>query len=202
MSELFFTGSREHALLARVIDEAGKTRTKGYLGRTALQKVMYFLRVLGVPTRYAFAIHHFGPFCEDVGADMELLIADGIVIDKGEPGQRYSNYAIADVERAEHLQDRHRDFINQHSRAVETVVAVFGGLGPDDLELYATLHYAFRYQQATLTSGAPTRADVMGRFKEYKGNKFPTARLDAAYDAMVTARLIERQDTVAESAST
>jgi uncharacterized protein YwgA len=60
MSELFFSKTQEHALLALVIKEAQAAKSVGYFGRTALQKVVYFLKALGLPTRYQFEVHHYG----------------------------------------------------------------------------------------------------------------------------------------------
>lgn len=190
MSDLFFTGSRDHALLAQVIDDVSKRHPNGYLGRTALQKVVYFLKAVGVPMAYRFAMHRFGPFSDQIGGDMELLIADGVVRDCATPGQKYSDYEIASAERANELRALHADFLGAQRDRIQAVVGVFGSLAPDDLELYATLHYAFRYEQAMLKDGAPSKTSVLDRFREYKGEKFTAARLDTAYAAMAGADLI------------
>ena len=67
---LFLTGTWEHALLAKVVSEANAVAQKqgGYLGRTALQKIVYFLQALDVPMRYRFDVHLHGPFGPRSGA--------------------------------------------------------------------------------------------------------------------------------------
>ena len=78
---LLFSGTWEHALLAVTAREAAKSGEAGYLGRTALQKIVYFLQIAGVPMRYAFDIYHYGPYCDRVSRDVELLLADGVLKD-------------------------------------------------------------------------------------------------------------------------
>jgi uncharacterized protein YwgA len=75
---LFLTRTWEHALLAKVVKEATAVAPKegGYLGRTAIQKIVYFLQVLDVPMRYRFEVCHYGPFCTTILGDLEWLMAD------------------------------------------------------------------------------------------------------------------------------
>ena len=70
---LFLAKTWEHALLAKVVQEAAEItqRQGGFLGRTAIQKIVYFLQVLGVPMRYRFEVFHYGPFCITILGDLE-----------------------------------------------------------------------------------------------------------------------------------
>jgi hypothetical protein len=187
MSDLFFVGSQEHALLTLVVKRAEASPSVKYFGRTALQKVVYFLKALGVPAKYQFEIHHYGPFCDQIGSDVELLMADGIVVDRA-PSPNYWNYGINPKGPADELVSKHDEFRSRYSDLIDVVVDGFGGLEPRDLELYATLHYAYRYQ--TATHDKPTKEAVIARFRDYKGAKFTTAELNDAYDGMVKAKLI------------
>ncbi len=45
----------EHALVAAVIEAAKESCPNCYLGRTAVQKLIYFLNVVGVPMQLRFA---------------------------------------------------------------------------------------------------------------------------------------------------
>ena len=78
--DLLLTGSRDQALVAMVVEEARQAAdvSGGFVGRTALQKVLYFLRCRGVPMGYSFDIYHYGPFCDDVLRDAEWLQADQV----------------------------------------------------------------------------------------------------------------------------
>jgi uncharacterized protein len=189
MSTLYYTGNFEHSLLALVIREGGNAPKDSTLGRTAIQKIVYFLKALGVPTRYQFEIHHYGPFCDQITSDLELLMADGVIVDKG-AAPRYA-YTLASVHSADELITTHSELAERYGALVTRVVTVFGGLAPRDLELYATLHYAYRYEMAG--DGAAPKERVLARFREYKGEKFTPAELDGAYDAMVAASLISNR---------
>src|SRR6516162_81045 len=91
---LFLSRTWEHALLAKVVKEAAAVAQNegGYLGRTAIQKVVYFLQVLGVPMRYRFEVFHYGPFCNAILGDLEWLIADEVITDSSQDTQKYSRY--------------------------------------------------------------------------------------------------------------
>ncbi|MDB5313172.1 MAG: hypothetical protein JWO38_7374 [Gemmataceae bacterium] len=57
---LVLTGSWEQALLTATAQAAAPESGNRYLGRTALQKILYFLQISGVPMRYRFEIYHYG----------------------------------------------------------------------------------------------------------------------------------------------
>jgi hypothetical protein len=84
--EIEFPDRPEQAIVAAVIQEAGKIadQKNRYLGRTAVQKILYFLQVCGVPLRYRFDVYHYGPFCSGVFNDIDWLtimeIVDNLII--------------------------------------------------------------------------------------------------------------------------
>ena len=108
---LFFSTERDDALLTMVIQEAHNTASVSYLGRKALQKTMYFLKVLGVPMDYRFDIHHYGPFCNAILHDTEMLLVDGVVVDEAAKS-RYSNYVPGP--NAEELLEKHAAVLAQY----------------------------------------------------------------------------------------
>jgi uncharacterized protein YwgA len=187
--ELNFCDSRDQALIAFVVAEARKVadNSDGYVGRTAIQKLVYFLQVTGVPINYRFDIHHFGPFCENILHDMDLLMADDVVKDDSDTS-KYSNYAPG--ESAAVLLKKHEAFLEKHGGLIREVVKSLTPLTPNFLELIATLHYVFRQQKATGADG-PFRFCVIQKFKEIKKNKFTDAEIAAAYEALVEGRIIE-----------
>jgi len=191
MSRLVFSGTQEHALLALVIQEADQSSRVSYLGRTALQKIVYFLKALGVPMRYSFEIHHYGPYSDQVTSDMELLMADGIVEDRATT-PKYWNYAPKPGGPVDTLFAQHEAFVNTHREIVRNLVNGLGQLEPRQLELFATLHYAYRYEMASAPQ--PSKAAVLSRFREYKGNKFPHDELSDAYELMVNTNLIRPRE--------
>src|SRR5260370_13540159 len=91
---LFLSGTWEHALLAMITKEAAGVSHEqgGYLGRTAMQKIVYFLQVLDVPMRYRFEVYHYGPLCNTILGDMEWLVADEVATDSSPDSKKYSKF--------------------------------------------------------------------------------------------------------------
>src|SRR5260370_14471189 len=104
---LFLSGTWEHALLAMITKEAAGVSHEqgGYLGRTAMQKIVYFLQVLDVPMRYRFELFHYGPFCQNILGDLEWLRADEVISDDSPDPQKYSKYTPGPY--CEELLDKH-----------------------------------------------------------------------------------------------
>jgi len=190
----FMPETQDQALLVLVVDEAQriikKHKGKGYLGRTALQKILYFLKVKGVSMNYRFDLHHHGPFCADILNDADILKALDIISDNGKQG-RYSDYRIGEM--ASQLMGKHNKFLEDNRSKVTEVVQAMVPLEPVKLELIATLDFAFRWIKATGVRG-PWKGKVIEKFFEIKKEKmdqFPRNEVEAAYDNLVEAGLIE-----------
>jgi uncharacterized protein YwgA len=188
MMQLLFTGTWEHAVLAATARVAAGHADKGYLGRTALQKIVYFLQLSGIPVRYRFDIYHYGPYCDRISRDVELLVADGVLKDISSSPDKYSNYRPAEA--ADELLRSHADTLRSHQETINKVVQTLLPLEPDHLELLATLDYLYRQKKAGGGPG-PWKEVVIDRFMEVKKDKFQRAAVSAAYDSMVLANLLE-----------
>ena len=187
---LFLSGTWEHALLAKVVKDAGAVAQTegGYLGRTAIQKIIYFLQVLNVPMRYRFDVHHYGPFCDSILGDTEWLVADGVIVDSSPNTGKYSKFTPGPAN--EELIARYSDKLQQHADTIKNTVRALLPLKPDHLELIATLDYAFRETRAT-TAKKPERKAVITRFREFKGEKFSDAEIGKTYDQLEGAGLFD-----------
>src|SRR5439155_5171044 len=168
---LFLSKTWEHALLAKVVKEAGAVAQAegGYLGRTAIQKVVYFLQVLNVPMRYRFDVYHYGPFCASILGDLEWLIADEVVAESSPDPGKYSKYTPGPT--CDELIAKHAAKLKECEETVKSTVKALLPLKPDHLELIATLDYAFREAKATAGT-KPAKQKVIARFREFKGDKF------------------------------
>jgi uncharacterized protein len=156
----------------------------GYLGRTAIQKIMYFLQVCGVPVRYRFDVHHYGPFCSAILSDIDWLTFTGAIVDRSPKPDRYSNYRAGDEARP--LIAQHHDELEQHRDTIRRVVGTLAPVEPDRLELISTLDYAYRELCAQANS-EPTKENVIARFREIKGDKFPQRDVEEAFERMKEA---------------
>jgi len=184
---------RDQAVVALVIEEAGnklQSLQQGYLGRTTLQKILYFLQVSGVPLQYRFDVHHFGPFCPDVLHDVEWLTELGIVGDTSQNPQKYSNYRITSEGKKHLVESEVAKSAESHKETIRTIVGALLPLEVDELELIATLHYAYREVRAS-ASETPKRSVIINRFKVFKGDKFEEQRIESACDRMARAHLME-----------
>lgn len=186
---LVLTGSADHAMLALAISEARQAadQTDWWVGRTAVQKIMYFLQVTGVPMTYRFSIHHYGPFCGEILRDTEWLIADGVIADQSITQEQYSSYAPGSS--LDDLLSMHRDLVAKWRPVVQNVVKALVPLRPERMEEIATLDYVFRQEKA-VTEGAPNKDSVVERFMQAKRDKFPRNEVEKLYDAMSAAGLL------------
>ncbi len=185
---LFLTRTWEHALLAKVVKEAAAVAQKegGYLGRTAIQKILYFLQVLDVPMRYRFEVCHYGPFCNTILGDLEWLMADEVISDSSPKPEKYSIYTPGPA--CDELIAKHAAKLDEYEDTVKSTVRALLPLQPDHLELIATLDYAFRETKAT-AGEKPAKMKVMCRFREFKGAKFNDKEIAETYDRLEAAGL-------------
>ena len=138
----------EHALIAATVQAASKKCPDCQLGRTAIQKLLYFMNVLGVPMKYDFDIHHYGPFSPSVMHDVEWLLADNVIEDHSNH-ERYSNYKPGPgwTDLSEQYQPKLMEFQNK----IEDVCNALSDLSPGTLELIATLDFSYRWVRASIT---------------------------------------------------
>jgi uncharacterized protein len=184
---LFFSGTQDQALLAMMVQEAQNAKALHILGRTTVQKVMYFLTSLGVPSEYKFTVHHYGPFCEQILRDTELLIADDVIRDSS---ANPSTSAYVPGTNVDELVSKYASTLEPHRQAVRNVVSALVPLRPRNLELLATLHYCYRFEKSTSGHG-PWKNKVIRRFREFKGDRFKLETISKGFDSLVKARLVE-----------
>jgi uncharacterized protein YwgA len=185
---LFLSKTWEHALLAKVVKEAADFAQKegGYLGRTAIQKIVYFLQVANVPMRYAFEVCHYGPFCTAILGDLEWLMADQVITDSSQHREKYSKYTPGPA--CDELIANYAAKLKEYENSVKSTVKALLPLKPDHLELIATLDYAFREMKATVGK-KPPKNKVIARFREFKGDKFNDKEIAETYDRLESAGL-------------
>ncbi len=177
----------EHALIAATVEAVSKKYPHCYLGRTAIQKLLYFMSVLGVPMRYKFDIHHYGPFCPMIMYDVDWLLADGVIEDLAHD-RRYSNYKLGHG--WEELQKQYRERLEKHRGKIESVCHALSDLSPETLELIATLDFSYRWIRAG-GGKRPWKEEVIKKFKRIKRDRFSDDVISFWYDVLVKAGLIE-----------
>lgn len=159
----------------------------GTLGRTAMQKIPFFLQVLGVPMGYRFDIYTYGPFCAEILRDIELLEVDEVVVDGSNDKKSRSDYLPGPA--IDILLTRHSDFIEEHKETIDQVVQALAAADPSQLELVATVLYLFRWVEATGKVGS-LKDEVFRRFQEIKPGKFHKQDLENAHKWLKSVNLV------------
>jgi uncharacterized protein YwgA len=129
------THSERLAAIAYVVS------AKKDVGKTKLQKLLYFgQEAAQVPLGYEFRLHHFGPYSFDLDDDLVRMKLAGIV--SVEPDGEGYGFHVRPARISEG--SSHVPAPSQRARAqLDRVIEAFGGMAAQELELRATIHFAF-----------------------------------------------------------
>ncbi len=185
-SDFVFSRNLCAAYIAAIVRSFEKQHKTGYLGRTALQKLSYFSKELGVPIPCSFEIYTYGPYSDAITFEVDSLQADEVLMDQSKDS-KYSNYKLGP--RASDFFRTMDGDVEAWTPMIDTVVSVFGGFSPQDLELIATLQFVAQ-RQRTIARTAPSRDSVVNEFRQIKKDKFPTDKINGWYDALKNTKLI------------
>lgn len=109
------------------------------LGRTALQKEIYFLQELfGVDLGYDFTLYTYGPFTSEILSDLDVAEAMGAVKVNSVDG-RYEIKPGVDYAR---IRSKATSFLNENECKISQLFRDFGRYNAKELELRATIVYA------------------------------------------------------------
>ncbi len=70
--------------VAAMVALVGNAQTRR-LGKTQLQKLVYFLQKSGVPLGYEYEIYHYGPYSFELSDDMDSLDSLGVLNVESDP---------------------------------------------------------------------------------------------------------------------
>ena len=131
---------RRYALIAELADQVHQRG--GGFGKTALQKLVYFLQELqDVDLGYEFSLYTYGPFCSALVDDLDTARELGAVEVKYlGPLEGYDIFPGPSTS----IREKAKGFIDQKSEQIRTVVADFGRMWAKELELRATIVYVER----------------------------------------------------------
>ena len=193
---LMFADTRDHALLALVIKEAhqASAQSGGFVGRTAVQKIMYFLKSLDVPMKYKFRLHHYGPYYDELRDDLDCLLADEVIRDSSVNPENFSSFVP--LGECDNLIDKYKSNLSEYEEIIQQVARTLVKFTPDKLELLMTLDYLYRYERAK-EPRRKIRKRVIDRFMDIKGElvrktmTYNRETIESWYDMMVDLRLFE-----------
>lgn len=182
----------DHALLAYVIHVVDQLRNRQgagepptYLGRTKIQKIVYFLSLIGVPNTYRFLLHRFGPYSTEIQDDLDRMVSFDVLLDVSDEDRRYYDYRST-AQSDELWTKCYRDQIDPHREKIDPFVEALAKLTDDDLEVVSTLVYAYRWLVGA-GNHHPSKTQILAKFQTYKKDKFPAARVESAYGVLAGA---------------
>lgn len=152
----------------------------GFLGRTAMQKLVYFGKSTGVPVPCSFEIYNYGPYSDQVTFKMDGLLADEILADTSSSA-KYSNYRLqrTKVPFSPEIEKK----VVPHRKQIDVVVKNLGSFRPEQLELIATLHFV-HHRLESILGKKPPQSEVFAEFHRIKGDKFGRAEVSSWYEAL------------------
>ncbi len=184
-SELVYSNNIRSAFLTAIVAAFQEHHPSSYLGRTAMQKLTYFVKALGVPVPCSFGIYTYGPYSDAVTFTVESLLADDVIQDRSQ-NPKYSNYRLGT--NSDEILRTFADDLEPYEGSINQVVKALGAFSPSELELIATLHFIAKRQAQTLQR--VSKNSVMREFKSVKLDKFPDAEIETWFDALKGADLI------------
>lgn len=151
------------------------------IGNTRLQKEIWILQRLGLPTDYSYKVHFYGPYSEDLHAETGFLQSIGVVdVEERQSQERGTNYYITTVRNPEGLP------VDELPSEVEEAIPVLEKTDPTVLELAAT-YDAFRDQ-------GDDHEEAIRRVRRKKGAKCDGGRLESALELLEKLGLSESED--------
>src|SRR5690554_5425575 len=115
------------------------------LGKTALQKLIYLLKMLfdsGVD--YEYELYIYGPYSRELASDFEYLAAVDIIDSKFKNNDDYGGYKIQPGRKVKTAVEKAEDFIKANNENLDRVIDKFGKMTARELELKPTILYLNR----------------------------------------------------------
>jgi hypothetical protein len=184
---LLFANDLCSAYTVEIVRSFQAARPNGYLGRTALQKLVYFCKTVGVPIPCSFEIYNFGPYSEDLTRSVNYLLADEALDDVSPNPSKYSSYRLG--QNSDQVSTSYTALTLGHRPLIDSIVAVLGDSNPAELELVATLHFV-NSKLKGLSGRRPNDLTVFGEFRAIKGEKFSEDEIKKWYDWLDRSRLL------------
>jgi hypothetical protein len=126
-----------------IADLVARAPTK--LGRTALMKCLFFLKVVKqVPLPYSFGLYTYGPFDSNVLDDLQYAEALGAVEGNLVEYPRASGYEYQRGPKIGEVEKQAREFLSRHEKSIDWVLSEFGTRSAIDLEMASTLVFIDR----------------------------------------------------------
>jgi uncharacterized protein YwgA len=157
-------------------------------GKKALQKLVYFLKESGLGVDFEFHWDKFGPYSPELATYVEDLVAEGLMesetkkvftTTEEDKGVQY-NFRLR--QRASQLLSS-TEISSEEKARIDRVVELLKEIGPQNLELYATVHYVAKFF-STSRERSRFPEGLFDLVNDYKPNRFSRDQVLAAYSNM------------------
>lgn len=145
------------------------------LQKITIQKVIYYLKEVGVPLKYKYEPYIYGPYSSELKADLRnMILWDELKI------YNNNNYDLNDKFELTDIGNEYLD--NLSSQLDKFSNAINNDFSFDSMEVNGTVIYC---HQALKNIGlSPTEDQVLKEFKNWKGDRYTDDEIKSAYSKM------------------
>lgn len=151
------------------------------LGKTQVQKLVYFAQECGVPLNYRYEIYHYGPYSFELSHDLGSLDSLGVLKVESDPLKLGFDISAGKFAEKFKLEARYQ-------KKIEKVIGQFGSNSAAQLEVQATIHFV----RSVLKSHVPpdkARMQVIQKVRALKP-RFTDDFVKSCYSDLEQARWI------------
>src|SRR5579863_10451358 len=130
------------------------------LGKTQVQKLVYFVQDSGVPLEYKYEIYHYGPYSFELSHELSSLDSLGVLNVESDPSGFGFDISAGKFAVRFHLEP-------SYQKKVEKVLAEFGANTPAQLEVKATIHFVHSLIKKRFSS-SKIKPEVMQKVRALK----------------------------------
>ncbi|SRR5713101_4497115 len=116
------------------------------LGKTQVQKLVYFAQNSAVPLEYGYEIYHYGPYSFDLARELGSLDALGVLNVESDPNGFGFDISVGKFAEKFKLEAKYQ-------RKIEKVIDQFGRDTAAQLEVKATIHFVYSVIKKRIPSG-------------------------------------------------
>ena len=131
-------------------------------GKKAFQKLVFLMIEKGIPLRYDYGLHFYGPYSATLDAEANFLNADGVLCFSYEGNA----HKIRINKNDEMTTIEPEDNLIAYIGTITDVIEHFKGKSPSELELLSTAIYAYNHLESK------ARESVVNGVLKIKGNKY------------------------------
>lgn len=177
----------EYLLTRRVAVIRHIVSRSGDIGKTKIQKLVYFLQEsVGVPLKYPFRMHYYGPYSDELDGNLSLTKSIGYInIDPDPNGFGYHVTPVEEMGGASWQGYEMSDDpeVRELIEVIDNVIDILGALETPQIELYATIHLISGLK------GNSSKEKTVQTVKRLKP-KFSLEHIDYSYQTLRKANLI------------